>query len=44
MLQKLENYRPKEIEFALSDELKENFPLTLFDGATGVDEIFKLID
>ena len=44
MVQKLENYRPKEIEFALSEELKDNFPLTLFDGATGVDEVFKLIN
>lgn len=44
MVQKLENYKPKEIEFALSEELKENFPATLFDGAQSVDEVFKLVN
>lgn len=44
MVQKLKDYRPKEVVFALSDDLKNQFPTVLFDGAKKVDEVLKSLN
>lgn len=41
MLANIQNYRPEEVSFVLTDAVKEKFPLTLFDGAENPDEILK---
>ena len=46
MLEALKNYRPDEIDFVLSDEVKERFAdvLTLFDGADDVEDVIKKVN
>ena len=41
MLANIQNYRPEEIKFVLTDAVKEKFPITLFDGADNPDEVIK---
>lgn len=42
MLANIKDYRPEQIEFVISDKVKEMFPQTLFDGADNPEEIVKL--
>lgn len=39
-----ENYKPQVIEFALTDTAREQFPLTLFDGASSFEEVLTTIN
>lgn len=41
MLANIQNYRPENVEFVLTDAVKEKFPTTLFDGADNPDEVVK---
>lgn len=41
MLANIQNYRPEEVKFVLTDAVKEKFPVTLFDGAENPDEVIK---
>lgn len=43
MLSNISNYTPEVIEFVLSDQVKELFPLKLFEGAKDYEEIEDLI-
>lgn len=44
MLSNIKDYRPEQIEFVLSDKVKEMFPQTLFDGADNPEEIVKIVN
>jgi len=44
MLANLTNYVPSEINFVLSDKVKEKYPLTLFDGAKTPEEVIKIVN
>ena len=44
MIANIKDYRPEEIEFVLSDKVKELFPQTIFDGAENLEEIIKVVN
>lgn len=43
MISDIKDYCPSEVSFALSDSAKGTFPGTIFDGATDVSEVMRLV-
>ena len=44
MLANIKDYIPQEIEFVLSEKVKEMFPQTIFDGANSPDEVIAIVN
>lgn len=41
MLANIQNYRPEEVKFVLTDAIKEKFPQVIFEGAENPNEVIK---
>lgn len=44
MLSNLHGYIPENIEFVVDDAIMEKFPDHIFDGATDIKEVIKIIN
>lgn len=44
MLANIKDYRPQKIQFALTDKVKELFPMVLFEGAQSPEEIISIVN